>query len=273
MANNEERLFNNFLELFNIQKQEPDFSALEKIVSAFAKRIPFENISKLYYLNKFGQKSIPDFEQYLDGIEKFNFGGTCYSNNYYLHRLLVYLGYECKLCGADMNQPDVHLVNIVTLDGHDYIIDVGYAAPFDHPLPRDLEEKYIIELGRDKYILMPKDRNGNSKMELYRDGKLIHEYLAKPIHRPIEYFQPAITDSYLNESTFMSSLLLAKIFNNRSLVIYNLSIIKSVGSEFSIQPIANRDDLTMAIEKHFLIPRNIASEAIKNLGKLGNAWN
>lgn len=267
------KLFDKYLNLLGLRRLPPSLESLTELVAAHVKRIPFENISKLYYLNKFGQKSIPDMDQYLNGIERHNFGGTCYSNNYFFHLLLVNLGYNCKLCGADMAEPDVHLVNIVTLDGVEYIVDTGYAAPFDHPLPRNLEKDYIIALGRDRYILKPKDRNGNSKMELYRDGQLIHGYTAKPVHRPIEHFESAITDSYRNDSTFMQSILLVRIDKNRSMVIYNLSIIESEGTNFRIQPIPNHNELPRIIEKHFSIPREIVAVAIANLGELGSAWN
>ena len=266
-------LFDRYLSLLGLRRLPPSLESLTELVASHLKLIPFENISKLYYLNKFGQKSIPDMNQYLDGIEYHHFGGTCYSNNYFIHLLLVNMGYDCKLCGADMAEPDVHLVNIVTLNGREYIIDTGYAAPFDHPLPRDLDKDYIIALGRDKYVIKPKDKNGNSKIELFRDGQLVHGYTAKPIHRPIEYFEPAINDSYSNDSTFMQSILLARIEKKRSFVIYNLSIIESEGANFQIQPIADHNELPNIIEKHFSIPQKIVAEAIVNLRELGSAWN
>jgi arylamine N-acetyltransferase len=266
-------LFEKYLRLLGIRRRPPSLESLTELVAAHLKRIPFENISKLYYLNKFGQKSIPDMNQYLNGIEHHNFGGTCYSNNYSFHLLLTNLGYNCKLCGADMNEPDVHLVNIVTLDGHEYIIDTGYAAPFDHPLPRDLDKDYIIALGRDRYVIKPKDKIGNSKIELFRNAQLIHDYTAKPIHRRIEYFEPAITDSYLKDSTFMKSILLVRIEKNKSFAIYNLLVIESEGACYDITPISSRNELPSLIEKHFSIPRNIVTKAIVNIGELGSAWN
>ena len=266
-------LFDKYLSLLGLRRLPPSLESLAELVAAQLKRIPFENISQLYYLNKFGQKSIPDLNQYLNGIERHNFGGTCYSNNYFFHLLLINLGYNCILCGADMAEPDVHLVNIVTLNGHEYIVDTGYAAPFDHPLPRDLDKDYIIALGRDRYVIKPKDKIGNSKIELFRDGQLIHGYTAKPIHRPIEYFESAITDSYLSDSTFMKSILLVRIDTNRSFVIYNLSIIESEGANFQIQRIPNHKELPRIIEKHFSIPRKIVAEALAKLGELGSAWN
>ena len=72
---------------------------------------------------------MPGLDQFLADIENYHFGGTCYTNNYFLKLLLSYLGYDVKLCGADMNRPDVHVVNIVRIEGREFIVDVEYAAP------------------------------------------------------------------------------------------------------------------------------------------------
>ena len=126
--------FEDYLNLLGVQRREPGIEALSEIVQAHLTRIPFENISKLYYKKQLGLRSLPSLELFLDGIERFHFGGTCYTNNYYFGQLLANLGYETKLCGADMSNPDVHLVNMVTVEKRQYLVDVGYAAPFLMPL-------------------------------------------------------------------------------------------------------------------------------------------
>ncbi len=120
--------------------------------------------------------TIPDFAQFLDGIERFHFGGTCYSNNYYLYLLLDYLGYDIRLCGADMSEPDGHMVSIATFEGREYLLDVGYAAPFLEPLPRDLDQPYEIVSGTNRYVLQPQDANGNSHLQLIQNEIEIHGY-------------------------------------------------------------------------------------------------
>jgi len=58
-----------------------------------------------------------------------------------------------------MNTPAVHAVNMITIDGREYLVDTGYAAPLLEPIPRDLETDYD-KLGRDRYVLKPQDANG-----------------------------------------------------------------------------------------------------------------
>ena len=60
------------------------------------------------------------------------------------------------------------------------------------PIPVYLDTDFTIGFGQDRYVLKPKDQAGRSKMELYRDGELKHEYLVKPIPRQIREFEYVI---------------------------------------------------------------------------------
>jgi arylamine N-acetyltransferase len=143
-----------------VAKREPCVPALAELVSAHVMRVPFENVSKLYRRKHLGLAGLPGIELFLEGIERYHFGGTCYSNNFHLYTLLASLGYRARLCGADMSNPDVHMVIMVNVDGREYLVDGGYAAPFLSPLPRDLKEDYVVALGRDRYVLRPQDTTG-----------------------------------------------------------------------------------------------------------------
>ena len=153
--NYKDSLFDTYLGILCLKKSDPTLESLTQIIRAHLSRIPFENISKLYRMKKYSLKAVPDFELYLDGISRYHFGGTCYANNYYLNQLLINLGYEVRLCGADMNNPDVHVINIVTLNDREYLVDVGYAAPFLNPVPLYLDDSYEIVHGADRYMFYP----------------------------------------------------------------------------------------------------------------------
>lgn len=118
-----------YLEILGVARRQPSLKALHELLRAHLIRIPFENISKLYYRKRLGLVNIPPIQLYLDGIDQFHFGGTCYSNNYYFHLLLCSLGYEAKLCAADMKTPQVHALNMIRIEGREYLADTGYAAP------------------------------------------------------------------------------------------------------------------------------------------------
>jgi arylamine N-acetyltransferase len=214
---------------------------------------------------------LPGLARFLDGIADFHFGGTCYSTNYYFNRLLVSLGYRAMLCGADMSNPDVHLVSVVSVEGREYLVDVGYAAPFVTPLPLGLTSDHVVEAGRDRYVLKPRDAEGRSRMELYRDGELKHGYVAKPVARQIEEFEGVIANSYRTDATFMNALLLARHAPGRSVVIHNLTVIESDGSSSRTQTLFDRSELVRAIADHFGIPPAITTDVVANLA-MGDAW-
>jgi len=262
-----------YLAILEVARVDPGLGALRDLVAAHLTRIPFENISKLYYRKRLGLVGLPDIHLYLEGIEKHHFGGTCYSNNYHFHLLLRSLGYEARLCAAGMNTPEVHAVNMILIDGREYLADTGYAAPLLEPIPRDLETDYEIKLGRDRYVLKPQDANGCSRLELYRDGALRHGYLAKPAARKIEDFSKVIAGSFAANATFMNSILLARFYPSRSVVIHNLTLIESDKDKSNVHALASRDELIAAIEQHFGMPQDIVSEAVHGLGVLQDAWN
>jgi len=267
-----EEVVAHYLAILGVARREPSAEALRELLAAHLTRIPFENISKLYYRKRLGLVNLPDIRLYLDGAEKCHFGGTCYSNNYHFHLLLRSLGYQAKLCASDMKTPEVHALNMIVVDGREYLADTGYAAPLLEPIPRDLATDYEITLGRDRYVLKPQDANGCSRLELYRDGVLRHGYLAKPGPKKIEDFSKVIAGSFAADATFLNSVLLVRFYPGRSVVIHNLTLIESEGDKSTVGALANRNELIATIEQRFGMPREIVSEAVGQLGNLQDAW-
>ena len=265
-------LLRQYLGVLGVSRRAPSLAALRELVAAHVTRIPFENISKLYNRKHLGLANLVPLPLYLDGIERYHFGGTCYPNNFHFYSLLASLGYEVKLCGVDMSNPDVHMVIMVQVDGQEYLVDGGYAAPFLAPLPRGLQTDFVVTLGRDRYVLKPQDAIGCSRLELYRDGVLKHGYVAKPSPRKIEDFHALIIDSFRPDANFLNALLLARFYPDRSVVIHNLTRIESRGTESVTYAIAGCGELVAEVEKHFGIPAEIVSDALAGLGALKDAW-
>jgi N-hydroxyarylamine O-acetyltransferase len=261
-----------YLALLGLPERDPDVDALTEIVRAHLTRVPFENISKLHRWKSSGFCGITDIGLFLEGIEQYHLGGTCYSNNYHLNQLLISLGFEVALCGADMNRPDVHIVNIVNVGGREYIVDVGYAAPFLKPLPRDLSTDYVVFLGTDRYVLRPKDVTGHSRLTLYRDGAAHHGYVVNPMSRSIGEFRDVIANSFRPDATFMNAVLLVRFSAEGSTVIHNMTYIESKGNTVKRTSLKTADELITAIEENFAIPRFISSVALDGLVMRQDAW-
>ena len=268
----EDRLFVKYLRLLGIQKQRPSFKYLKNIIGTQLSKIPFENISKLFFKKRHNLKQLIDIELYLDGIEKYGFGGTCYSINFYLNQLLSWLGYDIKLCGADMKNPDVHIVSIVNIENREFLVDTGYAAPFSEPLPLDLLNDYSINMGLDRYILKPQTNNSYSKIELYRNGELKHGYRINPTARNIGEFRQIIEESFKESATFMNALLLTRFDNNHFIMIHNMTFIESYGNISKKNSIDTFEQLTSIINDRFCIPKPIIIESLDGLQMQKNGW-
>lgn len=253
--------FDRYLNIIGIERSEPDLDNLTKLSSAHLRRIPFENVSKIYLARVQGIREVPELELYLDNIERYNFGGTCYANNYYLHLLLLHLNYNVRLCGADIAiegaSPNGHMVNVVTLDETEYLVDVGYGAPFWKPMDRNSSVDVIKKLGVEKYVLKPQDSEKRSRMMVYKNDELIHGYLLKPQSRQLTDFSEVIANSYSDKASFLNRLLLARFFENRSLVLRNNKLTEMNGLESVSSDLNNLDEIAKTIIDRFNMPAEI----------------
>lgn len=268
----EASLYHRYLDLLGVQAKQPDFETLEEIVKAQLTRVPFENVSKLYHKRRNGLHGLIGFKDYLDGIEHDRFGGTCYGNNYYLHCLLTYLGYDARLCGADMTNPDVHIVSMVQVDGREFIVDAGYGAPFLKPLPRDEADDVVISLGNERYVLKPKDLDGRSRLQMYVDGTLKHGYLAKPASRQIAEFENIIRQSFDETATFMNAVVLIRFETDRSYAIHNLTLTESHNAQSRTRSLHSREELVSCIEDVFGISSSLAGDALAGVSLFKDVW-
>ncbi len=254
-----------YLSILGVEAGQPGIEHLSRLVQAQITRVPFENISKLWLKKTRGATSIPSLEEHLDGIERHNFGGTCYANNPFFALLLRHLGYDVTICGADMSKPDVHVVSIVRLDGREYLVDVGYGAPFYDPMPRDLDGDQDIVFGRNVFVLCSQDPAGRTRVDMHRDGKLIHGYLVNPEPREIGHFTHVIRESYSDQATFMNVLVVERFFVERSVRFHNLSLTQSTRVSSQTTRLADREELVAAVEDHCEIDADIVRKAIANI--------
>lgn len=267
-------LFERYLHLLGQPKHQPSLEALTDLIAAHMQRVPFENVSKLLYRKHSTNRSYVPLSHFLDGIDFYNFGGTCYSNNFYMNRLLRFLGYDTRLCSADIAvegaPPDGHMISIVKLDGHEYIVDVGYGAPFMQPLPRDLSEDFAVELGHERYVLKPVNGDGISHLEQHENGTLVHGYRAKPQPREPEFFEPVIARSLAPQAPFMKAWRAVRFEPGYSLSVRNLTLTETKGTQTVIHQLANRKELVETMVEKFQMPRAMVEEAAAELGPDSN---
>jgi N-hydroxyarylamine O-acetyltransferase len=259
-----------YLRLLGVTARLPTRDALGELVSAQVTTAPFENISKIHYFHSRGLAGIPDIELYLDGIEHRHFGGTCYSNNYHFFRLLVSLGYDARFCGADMNNPDVHTVSIVRVEGREFLVDTGYGAPFLAPMPLDLPGEYVLSFGNERYVLHPRGPQGRSRMDQLRDGVFAHGYCVKPAGRDIREFDAVIAHSFRPDATFLNAVSIARFSPHSSVVLHNFTLALSTIRETVLQELQDRTEMINVIVERFHMPEAIVRDAVNSILRFGS---
>jgi len=260
-----------YLGVLGVPAAQPSPAHLEALIRAQLTRVPFENVSKLLQ-RRAGQRGLPDLDTWLDGIERFRFGGTCYPNNSNLHRLLCSLGYDARLCGAEMSAPNVHMVVLVVVDGREFVGDVGYGAPFFEPMPRDLTADHMVTFGRDRFVLRPRSGDGRSRLDQYRDDERIHGYVVNPESRGIEQFADVIADSYSDSAAFMSSVVVVRFWPGRMVRLHNQTVIEAGPSKVTIRRLEHREQIPETAEHLFGIPAEMTARAIDGIGEWADIY-
>jgi arylamine N-acetyltransferase len=261
-----------YLSILGCDRLPPTLENLRRLVRAQIVAVPFENISKLSLRAARSATKIPTLDEHLDGIERHRFGGTCYANNSYLAWLLQQLGYEVTIHGAAMSRPDVHMVSIVRLEGRHYLVDCGYSAPFFEPMPLDLDRELEIFWGRARYVLHPRDADGRSRMDLYRDEELIHGYTVDPTPRKLEHFETEISESYSERATFMKVAVVERFFDDRSVRYHNFTVTESRRESSRVITLPNRDALASAIASGTGMTLAVVRKALEGLPLDGDIY-
>lgn len=107
---------------------EPTFEALCSIVEKHCSAIPFENLDVL--LRRPLELGIPQIEKKLITNRR---GGYCFEQNGFLYQLLTQVGFQVRALSGrvrlesprDVIPPRTHLFLVVTLNGEEWLVDVG----------------------------------------------------------------------------------------------------------------------------------------------------
>ncbi|OEH91090.1 arylamine N-acetyltransferase family protein [Bacillus solimangrovi] len=140
---------------------------LRNLITQHLYTVPFENLD---VVNKVPIKL--DLENIYKKIVMNHRGGFCYEINGLFNWLLNNLGYDVKMISTTFSngkggwyRANTHLANIVTIDGIDYLVDVGGGDLVRSPLPlsgtvnEDISGKYRIQRTDGVYYELQKYAN------------------------------------------------------------------------------------------------------------------
>lgn len=259
-----------YLRLLGIDEIPAGLEGLREIVRRHLSRVPFENISKLQLLAREGRGRFLSLEEFLDGIEYQDLGGTCHANNPFLLTLLHALGYEAALLGADMTRPNVHTCLRVRIDSAAYHVDAGYGGPFREPIRLDRLPWQFVE-GPYRYVLDRKGGGDEYEMSVLCGPERVHGYVVHDAPRSREFFTPAMEESFQPGATFLNCLRICRIFEDHSVVLLNRSLSLHSGPHTGTTELRNAEEWASAFANRLRMPRCAWAEAVqileRNTGK------
>jgi arylamine N-acetyltransferase len=260
-------LVERYLRLLGIAHPPSGLAGLREVVRRHLCRVPFENVSKLLLAGREGVGRETTLDEFLDGLEHYDLGGTCYTSNPFLASLLRALGYDAGLLGADMSRPNVHTCIRVRIGPHEYHVDVGYGGPFREPVRLD-RLPHQIPHGPWRYVFDRGSRAGEYKMAVFSGAERVHGYTVHGPARDREFFRPIVHDSFRPTATFMNCLRIARFFDRHAVELQNTTLTRYHGSESSQTTLGSMAELRRAMDKDLAMPRCPVEQAVAILDQI-----
>ncbi len=246
--------YQRYLPLLDIDGVPAGLEGLVRIVHQHLLRVPFENVSNLLLLEAEGAGRVTTLPEFLDGIEHMDLGGTRYTRNPFLAELLLALGYEANLLGADMSNSKVHTSVRVRLGSVAYHVDLGYAAPLRQPMRLDQLPHQVVH-GDTRYVL---DRNSSGEgysMTVFHREERVHGYVVHNPPRPLDFFRPIILDSYVRGKMFTNSLRVTRFFGDGVVELKGRNVTGHRSGIHSETVLHSIKDLVPAVKNSLIMPR------------------
>lgn len=250
-----------YLRLLGFDEPPSGVEGLRSLVVRQVCCVPFENISKLMMYGRERRARLTGLPEYLDGIEFHDFGGTCYTANPYFAQLLAALDYDVDLLAASMRTPNVHTCIRVRMEGKEYHVDVGYAAPFRQPIPLDRLPLEIHD-GSDRYVVGRSEDGGELTIGAFSGRDRIHGYRVHDKPLTIDFFEQTILHSYLPSKTFMTCLRVARFSEQGSVHLRNCFLTINDGRDQTTRQLGKLSELEETFAGPLAMPRCPVREAV-----------
>lgn len=250
-----------YLRLLGIRGPISGPDGLDEIVHRHLCRVPFENVSKLLLLGREGAGRVTTLAEFLEGIEHYDLGGTCYTSNPFFAFLLDRLGYDTELLGADMAEPNVHTSIRVRIRGADYHVDVGFGAPFRRAIRLDRLPWEFVQ-GKLRFVFDRTPAAGSYQASVYSGERRLHGYVVHPPGRAADFFDRVVLDSYRPGKTFTGMLRIVRFFDDHAADIEDNRLSIHRGGETTTRLLRNLAELRAAVADDLAMPRCPIEEAV-----------
>ena len=257
-----------YLRILGVETLPSGLEGLRAIVRAHLSRVPFENLSKLLLFGREGQGRFFTLPEFLDGIEHHDQGGTCYGSNPFFQDLLRVLGYEADLHGANMPRGlNVHTSLRVRVDSRAYHVDVGYGGPFREPISLEHLPFEIVE-GADRYVFDREPHGDGYEMAVFSGEERVHGYIVHGPPRSLDFFTPAMQNSFAPSATFLNCLRICRFFDRHSVTLLNGDLTVHRGLAAEHRELNSVAEVEAALRAELEMPRCPARAAIETMERI-----
>jgi N-hydroxyarylamine O-acetyltransferase len=258
--------YSRYLRLLGFDHPPTGLEGLRQLVRRHVIGVPFENISKLLLIGRERKGRLTTLADFLDGLERYDLGGTCYTSNPFFADLLRELGYDADLLGCDMSHANVHTAIRVRIAGAEYHVDVGYGGPFYEPLSlADLPHE--IRQGPCRYVL-DRGSDGRLAMNVFRGAERIHRYAVNESPRRLDFFTDIILDSFRPTATFMAMLRVVRYFDDHAVELENNGVTCHYRNGSRPIRISSMAQLREIFDSEFCMPRCPIEKAVETLEQI-----
>jgi N-hydroxyarylamine O-acetyltransferase len=255
-----------YLQQLGFDHSPTGLEGLRQLVRRHVIRVPFENISKLLLVGRERRGRPTTLTEFLDGLERYDLGGTCYTSNPFFVELLRQLGYDADLLGCDMRRANVHTAIRVRIAGTEYHVDVGYGGPFYEPLPLS-ELPHDIKQGGYRYVL-DRGSDGRLALDVFNGEERVHGYRVNEMPRQFEFFRDIILNSFRPTATFMTQLRVVRYFDDHAVELRNSAVNCHFASESRKIAISSMKQLRETFVDRFRMPRCPVEKAVETLERI-----
>lgn len=211
---------------------------------------------------------VPPADFWVENVRSRGFGGTCFSINSNLHRLLTALGYDARFMRVAGGG---HLSVAVTLDGRLYLTDPGMGAPLFEPV--ELRAPVTVErFGRGVRVYPMAGEPGAYHLDHYLDGEHKMGWTFATMPEPWEQFEPNLAASYTATGYFMRFLVCSLYQEKpaRNLALRNsLFTVRLPDGSKRETVLTSVAELEAVLTEEFRLPDLPVREAVQTMASLG----
>jgi N-hydroxyarylamine O-acetyltransferase len=228
----------------------PDIATLRTLQRKHLLSVPFENLDIHW-----SRPIVLDEKRFYEKIVTNRRGGFCYELNGLFNTLLRDIGFQTRLVsakvfnGTEFGPEYDHAAIIVTIDGQEYVADVGFGAFTTEPLRfvLDIEQEdpagvFVIRKFNDEYFEVAKRV----------DGAWIPEYIFRATSRELsEFGQMCDFQQYSPDSHFKKGKLCSIMTDSGRKTLSEKSFIVTENGEKNETPVHSDSDFYSLLEREF----------------------